>query len=77
MAGGQLLHVVALAMVLYAAAVEGGCRTVVRLIGPSAIDGAGTCARDLLDADTWRLAVTQWRQRSSGRGLDADGPGLL
>ena len=77
MAGGQLVHVVAFAMVLYAAAVEGGCRTVLGLLGPPAVDGVGPCSSDLTDTDTWRLVVRQWRQRSSGRGMDVDGAGRI
>jgi hypothetical protein len=77
MAGGQLIYAVALAMVVYAAAVEGGCRSAIRLTGPLAHGSSSDrCGQDRTDADTWRLAVSAWRQQASSRGVEADGPGL-
>jgi hypothetical protein len=67
MVGQQLLGAVVLAMVVYAAAVEGGCRGGVRLLGPvedPRIDRR--CQDGTVRSDSWQHALRRWRHQRSG-----------
>jgi hypothetical protein len=76
MQGEQLLHAVALAMLVYATAVEGGCCNVIRLLGPvDAGGGVGACAADRLDIDGRRVALRRWRQPRRTDAEPEDGSG--
>ena len=74
MSGEQLVHVVALAMLLYAGVVEGGCCNVVRLLGPLAAgDGIRRGAGDRVEVDDWRTALREWCQWASAGADQEDG----
>ena len=68
----HLLYAVALAMLVYAGVVEGGCCNVVRLLGPLETgDRVRRCAGDRVEVDGWQRALRAWRHATSS-GADQE-----
>lgn len=76
MAGFHVAWVLALAMVAYADAVDGGCRGSMRLLGPIEDEVPGSAAEDRPRLDAWLDALRRWRQWSGGRAAVGGAEGL-
>lgn len=76
MAGFHVAWMVALAMVAYGDAVDGGCRGSMRLLGPVEDEAPGSVDEARPGFDAWLDALRRWRQWSAGRAVVGGADGL-